>query len=145
MASMSDVTDLNSCFENIVYFRFRCMIDGESVDKQVTHGVPLSFQFCLKLSQHIYDIRSDNYTIVSITPTPTNEMNVAILPMRSFGTDGNSTPPAISPIKFNPHMTSLAMIYCMSSSGNSKKTKKGYHSPLTFLDAQAEFNLTFGI
>ena len=57
VASISGVTDLKLRHENIVYFRFCCTMDGIFVDKRVTDRMSLSFQFYLKLTHHIYDIR----------------------------------------------------------------------------------------
>ena len=119
------------------------MMDGESVDKWVTHGVLLSFPFCLKLPQYIYTVGIDTYTSVSTTSTLMSAMNVARSLTGYVVTGSTSTSPAVLPTKSNPNITSPAMTFFMYSSGSSKNTNKFYYGPLIFLDTQADCNLTY--
>ena len=56
VVNISDPTDLKSRPDDITFFRIRCVMNGSFIDKIVTTIPHLSFQFCLRLPQSIYDI-----------------------------------------------------------------------------------------
>lgn len=43
-------------------------MDSKSVDGQVTTVLDLSFQFCLKLPRHVYDVTADSITPLKYPP-----------------------------------------------------------------------------
>ena len=54
--------NLKSRPEAISFFMFRCTMDSKSQDSRVTTVPELSFQLCLKLPGHVYDVAGDSIT-----------------------------------------------------------------------------------
>ena len=67
-----DITDLTKRPEDINFLRFRCVLDGATLDKRVNHTPPLSFHFCLRLPQYLYDV-----DVKTATPAVSNSIATA--------------------------------------------------------------------
>ena len=54
--SIDNTSELGSRPDDITFFKLRCTVDGASVDKRIMSDCQSSFQFCLRLPQHTYDV-----------------------------------------------------------------------------------------
>ena len=123
-------------------------MDGSSVYKRVTTVPDLSFQFCMKLPQSIYDVAADTTNIITtpILLTPTfaivRSLNYYFSTTGIDVTVQQSTPPTSSSSTAN--FPSPAMQLFMFSYNTLLHTTKGYYGGTIFLDNQEEFKLTFG-
>ena len=66
IANIEDGTKLKSRPEDISFLRSNCVVDGAAIDYRVTKVNPLSFQFCLKLLQCIYDVNANTAVTMRI-------------------------------------------------------------------------------
>ena len=65
--AIGDPADLSTRPEDISFIKMRCTMDGESQDARVTRANAVSFQFCLRLPQHSFDVAS---SVISTISTP---------------------------------------------------------------------------
>ena len=134
-----DIIDLSERPEDITFVRFRRVLDGSSLDKRVIHTHPLSFHFCLRLPQYLYDVDTKIVTPSGPTidvPTPTAPGAVAQYLASVFeAAVGTPTAPTL-PTTSSP-FSSPAMKLFLKSLSKGGKIKKEYYGDLTFLDSQA--------
>ena len=63
--TIDNVLDLGFHPDDITSVKFRCTLDGSLMDIRITGDHQLSFQFCLQLPRHTYDVNVDTYTDTS--------------------------------------------------------------------------------
>ena len=74
--------------EDITFFKFRCTMDSKSVDERVTTVPDLSFQLCLKLPRHTYNVSENTITLVKSLQITAPNSGTARALLRSFESPG---------------------------------------------------------
>ena len=113
----------------------------------MTHAKPISFQFCLRLPQYVYDTSTKSAALVSTSAPQTapstsggTSLSQSFLSVASPPATPQASPPPPPATRFSsPKMKLFAQ-----SSTKSNNSKKGYYGDMTFLDNDANFTKTFG-
>ena len=168
---VTNMTDggLDSRPNDIAYFGFQCMLNAtESVDERITQE-PLNLHYSLKLPQSMYNPETKQVEEIFSTPgkrdralltqgmgrlfsTPVRRINFETVTDKD-GNDndkedegetkepGEATNSITSQVITSPKMSRLLS----SGEKGSNNNRIGYYGPLTFLDNQSEFAITFGV
>ena len=137
---IGDPDDLLTRPDDIAFIKFNCTMDGATQDIRVTQADTLSFQFCLRLPQHLLDIASKTVSVVSAPVVTTKRLGVS----RSLGAYfastavGSRVPPPSTPTTStggSAPFSSPAMKLFLPAGTDPTKTKKGFYGSLTFLDS----------
>ena len=54
--------------EDLTFFRFQCDLDGHDIDRRVMTAGEFSFQFCLRLPQHLLNLADNTIEDISMSP-----------------------------------------------------------------------------
>jgi len=54
--------------EDLTFFRFQCDLDGREIDNRIMMAGDISFQFCLRLPQHLLNVANNTVEDISVTP-----------------------------------------------------------------------------
>ena len=129
-AEIGDPSDKTQRPVDITYARFRCTMHGSSIDPRVINAPDLSFNFCRRLPQHIYDDTTSIVTLIANSPRIPTSSTTA----RALGAwfDVIASILTKSPGVTSPNGTSPAMTRFLSSQKSSRGTKKGYYGDLNF-------------
>ena len=140
--------------DDITFVRSHYDLIGSATDNRIYRACDLSFTFCIRLPQYLYDVANKSATKVSTsksiggtgtagggagsagTSLATAFLAVASTPTSAAGTTattGSST-----------SVSSPAMELFLASLSKSTTDKNGYCGGVDFLDDQNKFNITFG-
>ena len=153
VVKISNPDDLDQRPDDISFLRFRCIADGTAIDNRVARADVLNFQFCLRLPQHIYDVKGETYKAVAPTThsygSTAGSLNTAFNSVATTPGTPSTTGTHISPStpiapSTTGSFTSPTMKLFISNVVDPSASKKGYYGPLNFLDNQEEFYNTFG-
>ena len=77
-AKILDPMDLKTRPLDITYVRFRCTMNGSSVDVRIINVPDLNFHFCLQLPQHSYDDTTGVVQLIDSAPSiPVSTSSIA--------------------------------------------------------------------
>ena len=147
--AITDPDDLDARPDDITYLRVRCNLDGKVVDKRVNRAEPISFQFCLKLPQYLYDTNTKNVSPIAPISTQSNTARslsscfAATTTPSTPSTSTNTTSTTSSSTTSAVKSPAMQLLFKKNSS-SSGSDKKGFYGALTFLDSQMEFDSVFG-
>ena len=90
--------------DNISFIKFSCTIDGSSQDIRVTQAETLSFQFCHRLPQHLFDVAAETVSEISVPISTTRKLGASRLLGACFASTalGSRTTPLFTPINSAP-------------------------------------------
>ena len=134
-----DPTDLSVRPPDIHFIRFRCQMNGSSVDARVSTVPDLSFYFCLKLPQSTYNGVDGTVTAIGGGTTQNARSSVA----QNLFSIPTRTPTANNLANVNTG-SSPAMALFLSTQKTKSGLKQSYYGDTSFLDTQDAFNITFG-
>ena len=60
--------DLSERPEDLTFFRFQCDLDGHDIDRRVMTAGEFSFQFCLRLPQHLLNLADNTVEDIRMSP-----------------------------------------------------------------------------
>ena len=120
-----DPADLQKRVVDITYVRFRCMMNGSSVDARIVNLSDLTFHICLRLPQHPYDDVTGVVQLINRAPSiPVSTSSIARSLGSCFAASGGSigvnTPP-----KRNAPLTTGSAFPAMTRFLSSQKPTSG--------------------
>jgi len=147
--------------EDLTFFRFQCDLDGNTVDKRVTKAGDLSFQYCLRLPQHLFNVT--NNTVEDISKSPGKEsMTDFMHELNSFGTptsakkklfDDNDSVNEVDPkdkemeyVEEDETANAQSVIspkFKGMVGKDDKVHKKGYYGPFNFFNTQCKMYASY--
>ena len=92
MLKFAPTVELSERPEDLTFFRFQCDLDGQEVDKRVTMAGDFSFQFCLRLPQHLFNVTDNTVEDISVSPGKKREGEAKTMEDFWKDMDGYGTP-----------------------------------------------------